>query len=155
MRKSLLIVVSIFMSHEDAIKLIALFCCIIIQQVSSSKSYFDELSQEFKLILNIKILTQLEYSISKFWLESSLNESKIRLELDDSTWRDQSKLDWSSSWVSSWHFEFDSIRSRVAHIFNSTWVKLSIFSTWRDSTRLGIESTRLDPSRIRAWHQES
>jgi len=63
--------------------------------------------------------------------------------------------DWSSSWVSSWHFEFNSIQSRIAHIFNSTQVKLSIFSTWRDSIRLRIESTQLDSSRTQAWHQES
>ncbi len=45
-------------------------------------------------------------------------------------------IDWSSSWVSSWHFEPESRSSRVAHIFNSTRVELLIFSTWRDSTRL-------------------
>ena len=44
-------------------------------------------------------------------------------------------IDWSSSWVSSWHFEPESRSSRVAHIFNSTRVELLIFSTWRDSTR--------------------
>ena len=65
------------------------------------------------------------------------------------------QLDWSSSRVSSWHFEFDSIQSRIAHIFNSTQVELRIFSIRRDSTRLKIESTRLDPSRIRAWRQEN
>jgi len=56
-------------------------------------------------------------------------------------------LDWSSSRVLNWHFEFDLIWSWVAHIFNSIRVKLSIFSTRRDSTRLEIGSTRLDSSR--------
>jgi len=64
-------------------------------------------------------------------------------------------LNWSSSRVSSWHFEFDSIRSQVAHIFNLTRVKLLIFSIRRDSIRLRIESTRLDSSRTQAWRQES
>ena len=44
MKKSLLIVISIFMNHEDAIESIALLCCIIIQQVSSNKSYLNELN---------------------------------------------------------------------------------------------------------------
>ncbi len=49
-------------------------------------------------------------------------------------------LDWSLSWVSSWHFELESRLSQIAHIFNSTWlnstrliVKLSFkltFWTW-------------------------
>ncbi len=56
MRKSLSIVVSIFISYEDAIKSIALLCYIIIQQVSSSKSYFNKLNQEFKSILDINIM---------------------------------------------------------------------------------------------------
>ncbi len=43
-------------------------------------------------------------------------------------------LDWSSSWVSSWHFEFDSIRSRVAHIFNLT--RLDSTENWVNSTQL-------------------
>ncbi len=47
---------------------IALFYYIIIQQISSSKSYFNELNQEFKLILNINIITQLKYLILTSWL---------------------------------------------------------------------------------------
>ncbi len=39
------------------------------------------------------------------------------------------EVDWSSSWVLSWHFEFNLIQSWVAHIFNSTQIELSIFST--------------------------
>jgi len=41
-------------------------------------------------ILDSNIVTRLEYSISKFWLESSLDKLKTRLDLDDSTRRDQS-----------------------------------------------------------------
>ncbi len=41
-------------------------------------------------ILDSNIVTRLEYSISKFWLESSLDKLKTRLNLDDSTRRDQS-----------------------------------------------------------------
>jgi hypothetical protein len=41
-------------------------------------------------ILNINIVTRFQYSISKFWLESSLDELRIRLDLDDSIRRDQS-----------------------------------------------------------------
>ncbi len=52
------------MNHEDVIKLIALFCCIIIQQVNSSKSYLDESNQEFKSIFNINIMIHFEYLIS-------------------------------------------------------------------------------------------
>ncbi len=63
-------------------------------------------------------------------------------------------LDWSSSRVSNWHFEPESYSNRIAHIFNSIRVELSIFPTRRDSTRLGIESTRPDPPRTRAWRQE-
>ncbi len=40
-------------------------------------------------ILDLNIVTRLEYLISKFWLESSLDESRTRLDLDDSTRRDQ------------------------------------------------------------------
>ncbi len=65
------------------------------------------------------------------------------------------KLDWSSSWVSSWHFELELRSSRVAHIFNLIWVRLLIFSTWRDSIRLKIESIQLNSSRTQAWRQES
>ncbi len=36
--------------------------------ISSSKSYFNESSWKFKSILNINIMTWLEYLISKFWL---------------------------------------------------------------------------------------
>jgi len=68
MRKSLSIIVSILMNHEDVIKLIALFCCIIIQQVNSSKSYLDESNQEFKSIFNINIMIHFEYLISTSWL---------------------------------------------------------------------------------------
>ncbi len=64
-------------------------------------------------------------------------------------------LDWSSSWVLNWHFELKSISSWVAHIFNSIQVKLLIFSTWRDSTQLRIESIQLNLSRTQAWRQES
>ncbi len=56
------------MNHEDVIKLIALFCCIIIQQVNSSKSYLDESNQEFKSIFNINIMIHFEYLISTSWL---------------------------------------------------------------------------------------
>ncbi len=77
-----------------------------------------------------------------------VNEANITLKITQT-------IDWSSDRVSGWHFEFDSIRSRVVHIFNSIWVELLIFSTWRDSTRLRIESTRPDSPRIRAWRQES
>ncbi len=56
------------MNHEDVIKLIALFCCIIIQQVNSSKSYLDESNQEFKSIFNINIMIYFEYLISTSWL---------------------------------------------------------------------------------------
>ncbi len=73
------------MNHEDVIKLIALFCCIIIQQVNSSKSYLDESNQEFKSIFNINIMTQLKYLISKFQLKLSFNELKTQLELNDLT----------------------------------------------------------------------
>ncbi len=45
-------------------------------------------------------------------------------------------VNWSSSWVSSWHFELELRLSRVAHIFNSTQVELLIFSTWRDAIQL-------------------
>ncbi len=48
-------------------------------------------------------------------------------------------LDWSSGRVSGWHFGFDPIRSRVAHIFNPTRVGLSIFPSRRDPTRQGPE----------------
>ncbi len=41
-------------------------------------------------ILDSNIVTRLEYSISKFWLESSLDKLKTRLDLNDSTRRDQS-----------------------------------------------------------------
>ncbi len=34
-------------------------------------------------------MTQLKYLISKFWLESSLNELRTWFDLDDLTWRDQ------------------------------------------------------------------
>ncbi len=40
-------------------------------------------------ILSSNIMTQLEYSISKFWLELSLDELRTWLNLDNSTWRDQ------------------------------------------------------------------
>ncbi len=53
----------------------------------------------------------------------------------------RSLLDWLSSQVSSWHFELKLRSSRVTHIFNSIRVELLIFSTWRNSTRLEIEST--------------
>ena len=46
-----------------------------------------------------------------------------------STHYNKSLIDWSSSWVSSWHFELELRSSRIAHIFNSTQVKLLIFST--------------------------
>ncbi len=55
------------MNHEDAIESIALLCYIIIQQVSNSKSYFNELNQKFKSILNINIITWLKYLISTSW----------------------------------------------------------------------------------------
>ncbi len=48
------------MSHKNMIESIALLCCIIIQQVNSSKSYFNELNQKFKSILDINIMTQLK-----------------------------------------------------------------------------------------------
>ncbi len=57
------------------------------------------------------------------------------------------QLDWSSSQVLNWHFEFNSTWSWVTHIFNLIWVELSIFSTWLDSTRLEIELTQLNSSR--------
>jgi hypothetical protein len=65
------------------------------------------------------------------------------------------ELDWSLSWVSGRLFETDSTRSRVAHIFNSIQVELSIFSTRLNSTRVEIESTRLDLSRTRTWRQDA
>ena len=40
-------------------------------------------------ILELNISTQLEYSSQEFWLESSLDESKTRLDLNDSTWCNQ------------------------------------------------------------------
>ncbi len=65
-------------------------------------SCLDESSRKFQVdtrfqlsdstwILESNISTQLEYSSQEFWLESSLDESKTRLDLDDSTRRDQSK----------------------------------------------------------------
>jgi len=48
-------------------------------------------------------------------------------------------LDWSSSRVSSWHFELKSISSWVAHIFNLIQVELLIFSTWCNSTHQELE----------------
>ncbi len=66
-----------------------------------------------------------------------------------------SQLNWSLSWVSNWHFELESRLNRVAHIFNSTRVELLIFSTWRDSIQLRIESIQLDLSRTQAWCQEN
>ncbi len=47
--------------------------------------------QHFNLtwILSSNIMTQLKYSISKFWLESSLDESRIQLNLNDLTQHDQ------------------------------------------------------------------
>ncbi len=59
--------------------------------ISSSKSYLDESSQKFESILDINIMTQLEYSISKFWL--NLN-----------TWFQNSDSNWV---LMSW--ELDSI----------------------------------------------
>ncbi len=57
--------------------------------ISSSKSYLGESSWEFKSILDINIVTQLEYSISKFWLNlntwfqnSDLNQVLTSRELD-------------------------------------------------------------------------
>ena len=41
-------------------------------------------------------------------------------------------LNWSSSWVLSWHFELESRLSRVAHIFNST--RLDSTENWVNST---------------------
>ena len=64
-------------------------------------------------------------------------------------------VDWSLSWVLSWHFELELRSSWVAHIFNLTRVELLIFSTWRDSTQLKIGSIWLDSSRTWAWRQES
>ncbi len=43
-------------------------------------------------------------------------------------------VDWSSSWVSSWHFELKSTSSWVAHIFNST--RLNLTENWINSTWL-------------------
>ncbi len=60
-------------------------------------------------------------------------------------------IDWSLSWVLSWHFEFNSIWSWIAHIFNSTRVELHIVSTQCNLTRLRIESIWLDSSRTQAW----
>ncbi len=84
----------------------------------------------------------------------AIDRWKKSIELSLFSRRRQWELDWSSSRVSSWHFELEPISSRIAHIFNPIWVELLIFSTWRDSTRLGIGSIRPDPPRIRAWRQE-
>ncbi len=64
-------------------------------------------------------------------------------------------IDWLSGWILSWYVEFDSIQSRIAHIFNSIQVELSIFSIWHDSTQLEIESIWFNSSRTQAWCQES
>ncbi len=56
------------MSHEDAIDITLLHYQI---DISSSKSYLDESSREFKSILDINIVTQLKYLISKFCLDSN------------------------------------------------------------------------------------
>ncbi len=69
------------------------------------------------------------------------------LKLDQWVIETAESVDWSSSWVSSWHFELESILSQVTHIFNLIQVKLLIFSTWHDLTRLEIESTQLNSSR--------
>ncbi len=68
-------------------------------------SCLDELNRKFRIdtrfqlsdstqILESNILIRLEYLNQEFWLESSLDESKTRLNLDDSTRRDQST--WST-----------------------------------------------------------
>ncbi len=72
MRKSLSIVVSILMSHKNMIESIALLCCIIIQQVNSSKSYFNELNQKFESILDINIMTQLKNLILTSWFDLNI-----------------------------------------------------------------------------------
>jgi len=47
--------------------------------------------ENFKSILELNLLTQLEYLSQEFWLESSLDKLKTQLDLNDSTQRDQSK----------------------------------------------------------------
>jgi len=87
-------------------------------------------------------------------LESSL-KSLIESLVESSVVESSVEIDWSSSRVSNWHFELESRSSRVTYIFNSIQVELLIFSTWRNSTQLRIESIWLDSPRIWAWRQES
>ncbi len=111
------------------------------------------LEEKTEMLNKWKSSVQHDHHIRKHYIESSSQEVKnkwVKININHINF----SIDWSSSRVSSWHFELELISSRVAHIFNSIRVELLIFSTWRDSTRLEIESIQLDSSRTQTWCQE-
>ncbi len=122
----------------------------------------DQLCMKFEVLL-IKLssyssdfnLIKIFFAMLKIWIKKNIELISYYTELRDEFDEFLRDVNWSSSRVLNWHFELESRSSRVAHIFNSTQVKLLIFSTWCNSTRLRIESTRLDLSRTQAWRQES
>ncbi len=137
--------------HYQTFKWILVVLCFMSWRVES-RIQINTQFQHFNLtwILDSNIMTQLEYLISKFWLESSFDELKTRLNLNDSTQRNQSisslySLLNSSSFLSCWcqtnasnaisdlttaEYTCLAFVKITSHVKTSSWLSVNILMTW-------------------------
>ncbi len=128
--------------------------------ISSSKSYLDESNQEFESILDINIMTQLEYSISKFWFDlntrfqnSDLNRVLTSRELDSisMTWLDAISLQIDLK-TSTFSILFTRSNLNIFYLFWKHLTQLIQSYNCASQSMLSNQCAWVDSSEKRWWH---